>query len=529
MKQESWNNAENMPDIRMPHKPIDMASHILAWLTAISTAILALILLWLSRYQPIEMDLAMIHYCAFLINEKGLLLYRDIFENNFPGPFFFHALIGKVFGYGAYPIRFLDACIIFSLAVLSWKILSPISKASAILAPALFTIIYFIGGTVAAFQRDYIAIVPIAVALALLCKPNVNPLRDAAFIGACCGIACSFKPNFVVVMPALFLILLMKLSGSLTSNLKQTLLAMCSAFIFVFSIPFLWALHHADFSEFIAIYKSYTPIYVSTRTDLYHYDNLQQQWKELLTMQASHLMKMGMFSIPGLLWAWRQQRDNPRALIHLRYLAIITFAIAWHEIIAGKYWFAHLLPPYFFTALCFSLLLTPANSKAVNIEKILRVIIIAITMYCAVFVAGKFSFNMLDSKHYNAENYNIRSKKIARYLQQHLQPGDKVQSLDGSGDGQGALLLAQATTATRFVEDIPLYLQPDSPVTQGFRREFLDSMQVNPPAFFVYIHNFWHPAGGNRLKEFKELNQFLEKNYKEAEMEDGEYTIYKLK
>lgn len=513
----------------MPHKLLDVAGHTLAWLAALSAAGLALTILWLSRYQPIEMDLAMMHYCAFLINEKGLLLYRDIFENNFPGPFFFHALIGKIFGYGAYPIRFLDACILFSLAALSWKILSPISKVSAVMAPGIFTIIYFLGGTVAAFQRDYIAIVPIAAALTLLCRSNTNPQRDAAFIGACCGIACGFKPNFIVAIPALFLILLMKLPRNFASRLKQTLPALCAAFILVFAIPFLWALQHADFSEFIAIYKAYTPIYVSTRTDLYHYDNLQQQWKALLAMQTDHLMKMGMFAIPGLLWAWRQQRDNPRALRHLCYLAIITFAIAWHEMIAGKYWFAHLLPPYFFTALCFSLLLTPTNTNALNIEKILRVILIALTMYYAVFVAGTFSYNMLDSKHYDAENYNIRSNKIARYLQQHLQPGDKVQSLDGSGDGQGSLLLAQATTATRFVEDIPLYLQPDSPVTQTFRREFLDAMRANPPAFFVYIHNFWHPAGGNRLHEFKELNQFLQENYEEAETEDGEYTIYKRK
>ena len=136
---------------------------------------------------------------------------------------------------------------------------------------------------------------------------------------------------------------------------------------------------------------------------------------------------------------------------------------------------------------------------------------------------------MLYNKHYDAENHDIRSKKIARFLQQNMQPGDKVQSLDGSGDGQGSLLLAQATTATRFVEDIPLYLQPESPVTQAFRREFMDSLTRNPPAYFLYIHNFFHPAGGNRLQEFKELNQFLQQHYNEAEMVDGEYTIYRRK
>ncbi|HSC75920.1 MAG TPA: hypothetical protein VLB90_06775, partial [Pseudomonadales bacterium] len=443
--------------------------------------------------------------------------------------FFFHALIGQTLGYDAHTVRLLDACVLFSLAVLSWKILSPVSRTSAVLAPALFTLLYLAGGTVAAFQRDYIAIVPIAAALALLCRSQVHPRRDAALVGALCGLACGFKPNFIVVFPALLWILWLKLPGSLISKITGTAIPAGAAFTAVFSIPFIWAINHADLKEFLELYKTYTPIYVSTRNDLYHYDNLSQQLRELASMQASHLMKMSMFAIPGLLWAWRQQRSNPVALIQLKYLAIMTFAIAWHEVIAGKYWFAHLLPPYFFTTLCFALLLTPANSKAKNPEKIIRIILVAITFYCAVFSAGIYSSQQLYNKHYDAENYNIRSKKIARYLQQHLKPDDKVQSLDGSGDGQGSLMLARATTATRFVEDIPLYLQPDSSVTQGFRREFLAAMAENPPAYFVYIDNFWHPAGGNRLKEFKELNSFLEKNYEIAEKEEGEYVIYKRK
>ncbi|HSC75352.1 MAG TPA: hypothetical protein VLB90_03840, partial [Pseudomonadales bacterium] len=68
----------------MPLKPLDIAGNAAAWLTASFAVALALITLWFSRHQPIEMDLAMMHYTAFLINEKHLLLYRDIFENNLP-------------------------------------------------------------------------------------------------------------------------------------------------------------------------------------------------------------------------------------------------------------------------------------------------------------------------------------------------------------------------------------------------------------------------------------------------------------
>jgi hypothetical protein len=507
---------------------LDTTGKILGWLCATLATLATLTCLWLARYQPIEMDLAMLHYSAYLINEKHLLLYRDIFENNLPGPFFFHAMIGKAFGYTALPIRFLDAGVIGLLAFLSWKILSPLSKPSAIFAPTIFAVVYFTGGTVATFQRDYIAIIPIAAALALLCNNSIRIKCDAIIIGALCGIACAFKPNFIVVAPAFYWILLTKNQEGIIKSIKYSILPIAAGFLATFSIPLIWGLQHADFKELLVLYKSYTPIYVSTRSDLFHYESKKQQILTLLSMQGNHLLKMALLSIPGLLWAWRQHRENPILLTRLKVIAITTFAMSWHEIIAGKFWFAHLLAPYFFAILCFSLLLTYARNNANILEKLAPILSALFFIGCTLFI-GKFTIYNLYNKHYTAENHDIRSKKIARYLLANMQPGDKVQSLDGSGDGQGALLLAQAQTATRFVEDIPLYLQPDSPVTQAFRREFLDDMQKNPPAFFVYIHNFFHPAGGNRLKEFRELYRFLQENYAVGEEEDGQYTIYKYK
>lgn len=512
----------------MQHKYLTITGHAFAWLATLVACGLALSVVWLARYQPIEMDLAMLHYSAFLINEKNLLLYRDIFENNLPGPFLFHALIGQAFGYGPLPVRVLDTLIIAVLAFFAWQILRPVSRTAAILAPALFTCLYFAGGTTAAFQRDYIATVPIAAALALLCGNTGRPWRDSLLVGALCGLACGFKPNLIVVGPVFFWILLQRTHSSLLAGSMKLLPILGVGFIALFAVPFLWGLQHADLAELVTLYKTYTPVYVSTRVDLYHYDSRWQQWQDLLSMQSSHLLRMAMFAVPGLCWAWRQQRDNPPALRHLRYLALTTFAIAWHEVIAGKYWFAHLLPPYFFAALCFALLLTPIARQAGRMEHGLRIALVipvaAITMW-----VGIFSFQQLQGAGYTAENTNIRSKRIARFLQQHLQPGDTVQALDGSGDGQGSLLLAGATPATRFVEDIPLYLQPDSPVTQEFRREFLGLLREKPPAFIVYIHNYFHPAGGNRLQEFTELDQFIQEKYVVAVEEGGEYTIFRRK
>lgn len=512
----------------MQQKPLDIAGHTLARLAALLAASMAAVALWQARYQPIEMDLAMMHYSAFLINEKGLLLYRDIFENNLPGPFFFHAVIGKLFGYGAHTVRMLDTFILLLIAGLSWRILEPLSRTSAVLAPALFTCLYLAGGTVAAFQRDYIAIVPLALAFVLLLDPVMPVTRTAMAVGALSGIACSFKPNFVVMLPAFLWLLLEHQSGPRLPASVRLAIRMAAGFLLMFAIPFLWATEHADLRELLELYKTYTPVYVSTRTDLYHYSSRHEQLEQLLLMQAQHLGKVVLFSCPGLLWAWYQQRHNPLALRRLRQLAIATFAIAWHEMIAGKYWFAHLLPPYFFVVLCFSLLLVPVARESGTAGKFAH-IMLALLLAGSSYWVGSFTNQQLYNKHYTAGNDNIRSKKIARYLQQNLQPGDKVQALDGSGDGQGSLLLAGATTATRFVEDIPLYLQPDAPATQGFRREFLATLAKQPPAYIVYIHNFFHPAGGNRLQEFRELDAFIRQYYEEAETENGEYTIYRRK
>lgn len=63
----------------MSTKPLDIVGNTLAWLTALSAASLALFTLWLSCHQPIEMDLAMMHYTAFLIQRKASFVVSGYF------------------------------------------------------------------------------------------------------------------------------------------------------------------------------------------------------------------------------------------------------------------------------------------------------------------------------------------------------------------------------------------------------------------------------------------------------------------
>lgn len=513
----------------MPLSLFTLLARYTPWLLAGIVCSAAAASLWLSRYQPIEWDLAMLHYIGFLVNEKGLVLYRDIYENNLPGVFLLHALIGQWLGYEAMLFRVLDTLVLLSLAITAWLILSPVSRPAAVVAPWLFALLYLgLGGSMASFQRDYLGILPIAAGLAwLLRAQSLQPARTALLLGALCALSCSLKPNYFVAGIALYVLLYLRLQPATVGAAVRLLLLMGCGFVPVFSIPLAWAARHGDYAAFLEIYRTFTPIYVTSRTDLYHYSSKAEQLQDLARMQGDYLTKSALFALPGLAWAWWQQRGNTAARQVILFLGITTFAFNWYELIAGKFWFAHLLPYYFWNILCFSLLLTPCPQPRLLPQGLALAACLATTAIS--LPLAYYSTHQMQQRGYTSDYGNARSFRIAAYLRQHLQPGDTVQAIDGSGDGQGSLLLARATPATRFLEDIPLYMQPDAPATQALRREFVSTLAARQPAYIVHIENFFHPAGGNRLKEFRELSAFIDSHYDVVHAEDSEFIIFRRK
>lgn len=498
----------------------------LAWLLVAIACSMTLWTAWLSRYQPIEWDLAMLHYAAFLINEKGFILYKDIFENNLPGVFLFHSLLGYTLGYDALPLRIFDFAVLGSIGLLSWYILAPLTKPGAVLGACVFIAIYLYSGSYNALQRDYLGIVPTAFAFCVMQSQFMHPRKKEIGIGALCGLACWFKPNCIIVLPILFFLHWKQHPIEDLSSLVIRCLRMGTAFLILFSIPLVWAFFKGDYAALLDIYKKFTPIYLESRSDLYHYASSQEKWLDLTRKQFEHTKNILIISAPGVLWAWRQLPRNSTSRTRLFNLVIFTLSFSFYELMAGKFWMAHLLPSYYWAMLLCSLVLIPAApSHTGKIENFSAFLCTILAAGAAFFVIHSAMARTTDAG-YTEGNAHIRSHKIASFLKLHMKNNDTVQGIDGSGDGQGALLLARATSATRFLEDIPLYMQPEAPATQSFRKEFLHAISTQPPTYIVYIHNIFHPAGGNRLKEFQALNQFIESNYRIAEEIDGEYTIF---
>ncbi len=490
----------------------------------------------LSLNHPISADLAMLHYSAWLINEKSFVLYRDIFDVNFPATFLFHSGLGHLLGYEALPLRFVDLCLVLLLGAASWKILSPISRSAAVLAPCVFIQLYLINGGEFTLERDVLCLLPAAAAFIFATSgfntSNTRPLSwETALAGLFAAIACSMKPNAVVIVPALLLCIWQRGAKKDTKDQLNPVAIFLISMMIISSLPFLWVLKNGGIQDFTNIYKSFVPIYTNSRYDLYHYDSTTEK---LHTLLKNYVMYGGgaiLLSLPGLIWAWLMKSGDSIARQRIMQIAAMAFSFTVYEVIAGKFWLNHMFPSGYWTILCIALLLTSPAENASYRKSILAIFLLVPVIFTGYSLAN-ISIMQMQSAH-NKEKHSPqswRARQVANFLVgQKTQPTDTVQMLDMAGDGQAALLMARATSATRHLIDVPLFMEPESPATQALRKEFIQDLEAKKPQFIVYMEQFLHPGGGNRLWEFKALASMIEQDYEIAEQREGGYIIFRRK
>ncbi len=118
-----------------------------------------------------------------------------------------------------------------------------------------------------------------------------------------------------------------------------------------------------------------------------------------------------------------------------------------------------------------------------------------------------------------------RVDQIATYLQDHLRPSDSVQPLDWTGGAIHAMLLSKAKLATPFAYDFYFYHDISKPYIKGLRRRFVSDLLETRPRFVIDILDKPHPSGHDTTREFPELFQILNDNYRVAFQGKG-FVIY---
>ena len=114
---------------------------------------------------PMHSEGSVLHYLAWMIDVQAAVPYKDVFETAFPGSFLFHMGIGHFFGYEDGAFRFVDSCWLLALMWTTWRIMRRVDPVIAWITALGFGSLYFKSGAGMTLQRDYVGILPVALAL----------------------------------------------------------------------------------------------------------------------------------------------------------------------------------------------------------------------------------------------------------------------------------------------------------------------------------------------------------------------------
>lgn len=506
------------------------------------TLCLAIFSLWWETFW----DLTIWHYLAYAFNEHGYVPYRDIFEVNMFGTIFMHVAFTKVFGYHDLAFRIFDLVLLSALSACTYRLLKPFGSRSGWFAAVLFAWLYLSQGEGQMLQRDYIVLLPLAMALCVL----VSPVKDgwwkygrSVAMGICIGIAVSFKPQAGIGLPVLLYYEAFMaqgrepLRGFSREWLKRLVFVTMWAFV-GFAIPMLsgllWLWWIGALPAFIDTILNYWPIYKN-----YIFEDgwrvvddavrRQHYWDGVLTFRGL-FGRFPLFIAAGmtLAMAWDHSPANSERRRISGLLGALVIAYYLGLVLIGHFhpyaWLQVLYLCVLLTSLAFALPM-PMPGRATRWT---WCFIVLILLYMAV---GRVPVVAL--RQWNGEPpvtpWTSRVREIEGFLKERLRPGDKVQPLDSLGGVLRAMTMVGAEPATRITVDAYLQFLVKEPYIKSLRLEFMETLRKDSPRFVILVH-------GDRLFGFdinddgsfkRELLEFLSLNYRSVFRGSG-YQILEL-
>ncbi len=490
-----------------------------------------LVLAVLSLRWEIHWDAAEWHYQAFLINEKGFTPYRDVFDVNMFGTVFLHVGASRLFGYSDVGMRCFDLLWLAGLCACTYGILRPVDWRAAWAGSVAFAWLYLAQGETQHFQRDYLKLLPVSAAVLLAVSPSGSekPRLRSLLIGLLFGLAATLKPQVVLALPLVAMF-------SLTEpTWKQKLAAVAWAgvgCVIPLAAGFLWLWAIGALPAFVDVVTNYWPVYTRFIFDgsIQTVDAAERRrfvWEAAIHWRNFPVSKLLIFSplvAVVVYWSPGLTRVQRGITLLLGALALVYYL---EVVLVGAFHPYSWLPLVYFLVLLTALgFCRPALTHGSWLGPALFPIAAGTLLWACGSRVPENAVRQLQGLPPQTL-WTERSAEIAAFLSDHLQPGDRVQSLDYLGGVSRAFLLAGAAPATRITMDGYFNFETQTPAVQELRRQFLETLRATLPRFFVVTTRIRLFAEDRRDPgEFQRtIDQFLALHYRRVKEGDG-YVIY---
>lgn len=474
-------------------------------------------------------DTPLLHYVAFLIDKHDFTPYKDVFETSMPGTFLFHLAIGKLLGYSDTAFKIVDVIYLSFLLGITWLLMKPLGKAVAFTSPLIFGLIYLGYGPEMSLQRDYVGILPIAMALLLVTKDFAWKRRNlkAFIIGALFAFSSSIKPHLAIGLPVLIIYMSLGISpdehkgqkGFFRHSLQFGSFS-ALGFTSILSLSFIWLWSTGGIAYFWDMFSSYLPLHTNLTVSHETISGLARL--EYIVKSYRHFGGLGALLIPTALGMYivfsELENKSKTKFIVLLTTLLVLYSI--YPVLSGQFWPYHWMPFAYFGSLCATLVLMPASQPSFSLyRRMIPLVVFMFSLLILIRPAGDFLHQI--SGNQPAPLKAGRVDEIANYLRKHLQPTDKVQPLDWTGGALHGMLISEAVVATPYIYDYHFYHHVSEPYIQEIRKRFIEQLKEEKPRFIIDMAVKPRPKGEDTTTEFPELKKFIGESYIVVYVGDG--------
>jgi hypothetical protein len=472
---------------------------------------------FLSLAWPRVQDAANIAYIGRAWTVHGLVPYRDMFDFQVVGSYLSSALLARIFGYTDLGFRLADLAVLSLLLVTTGFWLRGFGAKVALFAPVLFGLLYFEKGPFMSMQRDYVMVVPIALALAVASLDRWSPAAwKCLAIGCCFGICALFKPTSLIALPVI--LVGTQLLGAWRParppwRLVLGYMALTSVGVGLpVGAALLYLFSQGALGEALDIIVGYWPLYGAMTGDkriLSGGDQLRYLLSGF-TQLGGHRLWLVPATL-GLLVTYLSARYRPGLLRPALVMVGMAVAFSIYPVSGAKFWAYHWMPFLYFLVCLSALTLAAAPPRLRWLQVVAPLCLLAVAAL-RVDLPPQFA-TQLAGQPYAKPTIGQRAEEVAAFLTPRLRPGDRVQPLDSNVGVLHGMLLADALPATRFIYDFHFYHHLSTPYVQGLRARFIGEFSAAKPRFVVESdYRDWYnwPEASS---EFPELQSLLNRDY----------------
>lgn len=436
-------------------------------------AVIVGFLIWRSLDWPLVGDATIFHFIARQM-QMGAVPYRDIVDVNMPLTYYLDLAVVTIGGTGDLAWRVFDLTAAAVAAVLILMLLWPAGPAAGLLAVLVVLATHLLLGPYMAGQRDFVmSIVALAAAVASATAAEAEQRRGLHLLlaGAAAMTAAAIKPTGVMLL----------LLPALATRLRWRDAAWIAAGAAIVAGLVVGTLATAgSLGAFVTMTRTLLPLYGSLDV---------HSVPEVLA-SVYWIAPVAGLAVAALLNLGGAMPPRVRVMVGLTVFGVL------HLLIQRKGWVYHLYPLAIGLACwgAWSLVALPMRRASV----------------CLLITAATLVWVLPRSEIRRDMYPELRAATaMQRALESHLSPGARVQMFDSDSGAFLAMTRAGMRQATPYIQWFSLVLAGDSA-----RRDFLASLQANPPAAVLLTSDQWpRPSGFEAADDWPEFNAILTSRY----------------